>query len=105
MKSKKKVQITTDGTVFGKEKSHKIFYWALLLIPLAHFCVFYIGVNFNSILLAFKSYTMKDGVWNYKYSVANFKRVFEYFGVGRMANFLAVFPPILPNVTDASASQ
>ena len=78
MKNKKVIQASTDGTVFGKEKSHKIFYWAFLTIPLIEFCIFYIGVNFNSILLAFKSYTMKDGVWEYTFGVANFKRVFEY---------------------------
>jgi ABC-type sugar transport system permease subunit len=77
MKSKKKAQFSMDGAVFGKERSHKIFYWCLLALPLLHFCVFYIGVNFNSILLAFKTYTMKDNVWRATYNLANFKRVFE----------------------------
>ena len=76
--SKKQRSMSTDGTVFGKELSHKIFYWALLAIPLIEFCIFYIGVNFNSILLAFKKYTMKDGVWEYTYSFSNFGRVFDY---------------------------
>lgn len=36
----------------GKKKW--IFYWAILILPLLQFCIFYIGVNLNSILLAFK---------------------------------------------------
>lgn len=75
---KKKTTNVTDGTVFGKEKSHQLFYWALILIPLLEFCVFYIGVNFNAVLLAFKRYTMKDGVWSYTLGFSNFERVIEY---------------------------
>lgn len=46
-----------------KKRSNKadlIFYIILLAIPVIHCCVFYIGANFNSILLAFKSYDNKD---------------------------------------------
>ena len=37
----------------GKDKD-LIFYTLMMLFPVAQFCVMYIGVNFNSILLAFK---------------------------------------------------
>ncbi|MBQ8308636.1 MAG: sugar ABC transporter permease [Clostridia bacterium] len=36
----------------------KIFYAALMAFPILQFCVFYIGVNFNSILLAFQNITI-----------------------------------------------
>ena len=39
-----------------KKRKQNIFLFCMLVFPVAQFCVFYIGVNFNSILLAFKSY-------------------------------------------------
>ena len=39
------------------------FYIALIALPLIQFCVFYIGVNVNSLLLAFQSYSLKDGYY------------------------------------------
>ncbi len=51
-----------------KERAHKrkkhgarIFYWAVLFLPIVQFCIFYIGVNFNSILLSFKQYQIDGG--------------------------------------------
>lgn len=41
----------------------KAFYWTILAFPLLQFCVFYIGVNFNSVLLSFKNYSVNDGVY------------------------------------------
>ncbi len=35
----------------------KVFYWAMFALPLLQFCIFYIGVNFNGILLAFQKIT------------------------------------------------
>ncbi len=40
-----------------KRVKELIFYWCVLGIPLLQFCIMYIGVNFNSFLLAFKSYS------------------------------------------------
>ena len=34
-----------------------LFYSLLLALPLLQFCIFYVGVNLNSVLLAFKTYT------------------------------------------------
>ena len=51
----------------------RAFFWCLIALPLAQFCVFYIGVNFNSFLLAFRHYGYTEG-----YSFAgwdNFRRV------------------------------
>ncbi|HBB05354.1 MAG TPA: hypothetical protein DCZ41_02015 [Firmicutes bacterium] len=43
-------------------KEGKIFYGLLIALPILQFCIFYIGVNFNSILLAFQSYTNFGGI-------------------------------------------
>ena len=43
-----------------RNRSEKLFFWLLVGLPLLQFAVFYIGVNFNSILLAFKSYNATD---------------------------------------------
>lgn len=44
-----------------KKYGAKVFYWAILALPIAQFCIFYIGVNFNSILLSFKDYVIGEG--------------------------------------------
>ena len=38
-----------------------VFYALMLLLPVTQFLIFYIGVNFNNILLAFKSYDRVSG--------------------------------------------
>ena len=43
-----------------------LFYSLMIAWPVLQFCVFYIGVNFNSILLAFKEYTHEtDFTWSF----------------------------------------
>ena len=52
-----------DGEFFkkiSKSKKDLIFYLTLAIIPIAQFLVFYIFVNFNSILLAFQNYYYDD---------------------------------------------
>ena len=44
-----------------QERKRKIFYACMVAIPLLQFFVFYICVNFNSILLAIKSYSVSEG--------------------------------------------
>lgn len=55
-----------------------IFYTLMVAFPLAQFCVFYISVNINSILLAFRSYSSEDGgfVWA---QFDNFANIFRDF--------------------------
>ena len=53
--------MTSDKNRSVRHKREKIFFWLLVALPLLQFAVFYIGVNFNSILLAFKSYNATDG--------------------------------------------
>lgn len=44
-----------------KNKNAKIFYGIMVTFPLLWFAVFYVGVNINSILLAFKNYDLTTG--------------------------------------------
>lgn len=63
--------------LFGLKKRDLIFYCAVLAYPVLQFCVFYIGVNFNSILLAFRSFEGADG---YKFvGFDNFVKVIRLF--------------------------
>ncbi len=43
-----------------KNKKKFVFYILLMLIPIAHFLVFYLYINFNSFVLAFTKYTKDD---------------------------------------------
>ncbi len=56
-----------------------IFYCLLLAFPILQFCIFYLGVNFNSILLAFKTYEGND-VYTWGDTV-NFATLFESFSL------------------------
>ena len=48
-----------------------LFYILLLAFPLAQFCIFYIGVNFNSFLLAFQTYNTQTSTFQWDFG-ANF---------------------------------
>ena len=63
----------------GKKRTHdRIFFACLVTLPLVHFFIFYICVNFNSVLLAFKSYNSDSGYsW---VGLQNFKNLFSDFG-------------------------
>ena len=64
------------GSVFFSGRN--IFIFLMLLYPLANFLVFYVVVNFNSVLMAFQS---TDEDFNAVFSgFANFRRVFETLG-------------------------
>lgn len=64
-------------------RKRKIFYIALIALPVLQFCIFYLGVHINSILLAFKSYTLTDGqsgLYSYVFTgFENFEQVFHNF--------------------------
>lgn len=57
-----------------------LFYIVLMVLPIVQFCVFYIGVNFQSILMAFQKYDSFATTFEFLTSdiFANFKRIFEY---------------------------
>ena len=55
------------------------FCYAMVSLAVVHFIIFYIVVNFNSIILAFKEFLGYDDNYNelYKWSFANFERFFK----------------------------
>ncbi len=67
----------TKNKKIGLRKSLP-FYCIMLAWPVLQFCVFYIGVNFNSILLAFKSYDALDPLHKaYSFGFDNFAIWFD----------------------------
>ena len=55
-----------------------LFYILLLAWPITQFCIFYIGVNFNSILMAFQNYDIATGKTTFVW-FANFRELFYNF--------------------------
>lgn len=45
----------------SKQKNKLIFYSIFIAIPVLHFLVFYVYINFNSIVMAFQKYVVEDG--------------------------------------------
>lgn len=70
MKGKKYSNV---GTML-KRPSAKIFYAVLAAFPILQFCVFYFGVNFNSIFLAFQEYDIETST----YSFAGFSNFVDF---------------------------
>jgi ABC-type sugar transport system permease subunit len=58
-----------------RKRNDLIFYVLMLAFPVAQFCIFYLGVNINSILLSFKSFDSSTGAYVYS-GFENFKRFF-----------------------------
>lgn len=66
-------------TKLKKEKNKDlIFYILMLALPIAQFLIFYVGVNFNSILLAFRTYDVLEGKFKWA-GLDNFARVISDF--------------------------
>ncbi len=66
----------------ARAKKRLIFYSCWIFVPLLQFCLFYIYVNFNSIMLAFQNYELRVGT-GYDISFAgfdNFKTAFTIIG-------------------------
>ena len=49
----------------NKKIGETIFFWSIFILPLLQFCIFYIGVNFNSILLSLKKFDYKTGSFKF----------------------------------------
>lgn len=69
-----------------KELDKNIFYWAIVILPVIQFIIFYICVNFNSVLMAFKNYAFDEngnltesfaGFANFKQFIGDFKNDFK----------------------------
>lgn len=52
-----------------------LFYGALISLPLLQFCIMYLYVNFNSLVMAFKTYDLDTNSWSWV-GFANFKSLF-----------------------------
>lgn len=63
-------------TPMKKRQKDMIFVACLVTLPLIHYLIFYVYVNFNSILLAFQRYENGVYVWN---GLENFKRLINEF--------------------------
>jgi hypothetical protein len=48
-----------------RDRSRNLFFAAVVALPLLQFCIFYIYVNFESILLAFRLYTERVDDFGY----------------------------------------
>ena len=67
-----------SNTVSSEKKKQAAFYYALIALPFLHYLIFYIGVNFNSILLAFKEYKDVNGqAQNVFGGLVQFESIFE----------------------------
>ena len=60
---------------FARSKGDILFYVLVLLIPIIQICIFYFGVNFRNILMAFQRQDMTDTSGNtFMFSDYNFRR-------------------------------
>ena len=75
------MQTVTNKAKKGKIglKKDLVFYCLMLIWPVTQFCVFYIGVNFNSFFLAFRNITMDIETRSYVYtwSLDGIKKAWE----------------------------
>lgn len=71
-----KLKKKRNGSMRKAKRNERIFITCMLIIPLTMFCVFYIGVNFNSILLAFKQYNTTTGGYEWA-GFSQFKLFFD----------------------------
>lgn len=66
-------------------KGSKVFYWSMFSLPLIQFLIFYVGVNFNSILMAFQDiYIERD------YANNGVKYVTKFVGLDTFKRFISV---------------
>lgn len=78
----------------GKRRKDLLFYVIMLAFPVLQFSIFYIGVNFNSILMIFQEY---DDI-TLKFSFLPINRIFQNFSdVFKSLSNEAVFPYALKN--------
>ena len=62
----------------NKKRKKWVFYTSMVTLPILQFLVFYIYVNFNSIVLAFQKYDYSQGAYIFS-RIDNFKQVFYDF--------------------------
>ena len=64
-------------TLTKKKKLDYLFIFLMLLIPVVHFFVFWVGMNFNSILLSFQRMDINSG--KLYFTMENFKSIIDLF--------------------------
>lgn len=62
-----------------RKRNDMIFYCLMLVLPVTQFCIFYIGVNFNSILMSFRAYDYATNTWSFV-AWDNFSKVIKDIG-------------------------
>lgn len=73
-------------SIAGKKVKNMVFYVLMMAFPVLQFLVFYIGVNFNSVLLAFRSYDTLSGEYSFVW-FENFRlAVFDIFHSGELSS-------------------
>ncbi|GHV00710.1 ABC transporter permease [Clostridia bacterium] len=82
------LRVALHGRFAGKRKPNRkfmskktkdmIFYTVLIAFPIAQFAYFYVAVNVNSVLLAFKSYDILSGAYGFA-GFSNFINIFKEF--------------------------
>ncbi len=63
----------------------KVFYWVMFSLPLLQFLIFYVGVNFNSILMAFQDIFVERD-----YASGGVRYVTKFVGLDTFKQFIAV---------------
>ena len=70
--------------ICNSKKKWKLFYCAWIAFPVLQFLIFYIGVNFNSLILSFEKYSYEEGRYFFA-GFDNFRKVFsDIVGVNYM---------------------
>ena len=75
----KTIRRTRAGSAMKRRTKQTIFYWSILALPLLQFGIFYVGVNFNSLLLAFRQFDVMTNESSFV-GFSNFAQVFRDIG-------------------------
>ena len=68
----------TKSLAKNKTRKDALFFACLVLLPTLNFLVLYVGVNFNSILLAFQKYNPETLKMEFAH-FENFERIFNEY--------------------------
>lgn len=75
-------QAKNNNILVGKRRKKStneiVFMITLMAIPILHFCVFWLFINFDSILLSFKRFNMMSGEWEWA-GFANYRTLYKAF--------------------------
>lgn len=85
-----------NGLALDRKKKRLLFYLSIVILPTIQFCILYLYVNFNTIILGFKNYEVIPGQLGYKVVFAgleNFKVAWRVLTseTGMLKNSLLLF--------------